>query len=290
MARAARLVVLLAAAALTASCSLTRLAYSNVAFAYSNAAPALAWMVGDYVEMSDGQKGFVRDRLLRAFAWHRTRELPEYRRFFERVALQAQDGFTVDEVRAAHHELRGYYHRTLERLLPDLADFLLQLDPEQLAQLERKLDKDNAKIVRESVEGTPAERGARRVKRYLENIGEFTGSLSEEQRKLVAAHASAAADFTDERLADRRYRQAEVLALMRAGPTRERTIAELRRLLIETESWRSADYLEKLRARDEKLFEMVAALSATLDQEQRAHLQKRLHGFVRDIAELTASN
>ena len=40
---------------LLAACSLTRLAYSNAALAYANATPVLAWMVGDYIEMSDFQ-------------------------------------------------------------------------------------------------------------------------------------------------------------------------------------------------------------------------------------------
>jgi hypothetical protein len=35
---------------------------------------------------------------------------------------------------------------------------------------------------------------------------------------------------------------------------------------------------------------MVAALSASLSAEQRAHFQRRIRGFVRDITELTASN
>jgi hypothetical protein len=44
-----------------------------------------------------------------------------------------------------------------------------------------------------------------------------------------------------------------------------------------------------MRSRDERLFEMIAALSATLSPEQRAHFQKRMRGFMRDITELTAA-
>ena len=66
-------------------------------------------------------------------------------------------------------------------------------------------------------------------------------------------------------------------------------IAELRRLLVDTESWRRADYVRKLRERDEQLFEMISALSATLTADQRTHLHNRIRGFLRDISELSAT-
>jgi hypothetical protein len=67
-------------------------------------------------------------------------------------------------------------------------------------------------------------------------------------------------------------------------------VAGLRRLLLDAESWRPAEYQQKLRNRDEMTFGMVASLSATLTDEQRAHLTGRLRGYVRDISTLTAAN
>lgn len=287
--RALNLVVVAAVALFATACSLTRLAYSNAAFAYSNATPVITWMVTDYVDLSEEQKDWVRERLVRAFAWHRAQELPEYRRFFERVLAESQDTISVEEARVAHRELRAYYHRALERVLPDIADFLAQLNAEQVSQLERKFDKDNRKMVSDSLDGTPGERRERRVKRFLDHIEEFTGSLSDAQRELVAERVGTLADLTDDHLVDRRHRQAGILALARSEAPREKVIADLRRLLIDAESWRSPDYLRKLRSRDQQLFEMIAALSATLSPEQRASFQKRVRGFLRDITELTAS-
>jgi hypothetical protein len=289
MKRKAHLLVLAAAALLATACSLTKLAYSNAALAYSNATPMLAWMAGDYVDMTGEQKDWVRERLARVFAWHRTQQLPEYRRFLERVLAEAQDGISVEEARDANRDLRASYHRMLERVIPDLAEFLSHIDAEQAAQLERKFAKDNAKLASESA-GTIEERRARRLEKYLGHIEEFTGRLADSQRNLVAASVAAFEDATEDQLADRRYRQSEILALVRVNAPRDKLAAELKRLLIDTESWRRADYQRKLRRRDEKLFEMISALSASLTAEQRAHFQKRVRGFMRDITELTASN
>ncbi len=288
--RALGLAAFAAAALLAASCTLTRLAYSNAAFAYSNATPVLTWLVADYVELTEPQRVFVRERLARAFAWHRADELPEYRRFLETVLRQAQDGITAEEARADYRDLRARYARLLERVLPDLADFLRQLDPEQAAQMERRFAEDNRKMASESTRGTPAERLERRVKRYRGHIEEFVGSLDDAQREIVARWVATIEDPFEERLADRRYRQQETVALVRTRPPRAEAIAALRRLLAQPESWRSAQYTAKIHAREEKLFAMVAALSATLTPEQRAYFEKRVRGFMSDISDLTAGN
>jgi hypothetical protein len=284
------LAALAVAALLAASCSLTKLAYSNAPFAYATAMPMLAWIAGDYVDLSGEQKDSLRNRLKNAFAWHRAQELPEYRRFLESIAEKSAGGFSADDARGAYRDLRAYYQRTVERVIPDIADLLLQLDAEQVSQLERKFAADNAKLVRESLKGSPEERRENRAARLMGHIEEFTGTLSESQRDLVRERLALGEDLTAERLADRRYRQGETLALIRARVSRERMVAELTRLLLQTEEWRRPAYQEKLRERDERMFEMIAALSATLTDEQRENLRDRLRGFIRDISELIASS
>jgi hypothetical protein len=289
MRRLVQFMLLAAAALLVTACTLTQLAYSNVPFAYNNASSMFTWMVGDYVDMSDDQKEFVHDRFERAFAWHRARELPEYRRFFERVLVQAQDDISVEEAAAANRDLRGYYRRAVERLLPDIADFLLRLDSLQAMQMEKRFEKDNRRIVSEANDGTVEERRAKRLDGFATHLEQFVGPLTDAQRDMVAAYVASQSELLDERIADRRYRQAGVLAIVKSKPPREQAIAELRRLFIEPESWRSAGYRQKLEARDRQLYALIARLSQTLSDDQRAAFQRRIRGFMRDITEITAS-
>lgn len=288
--RVAHTLLLLAAAlALSACATLTKLAYSNVTLAYSNLVPMASWMVDDYVELSGVQKDWVRERFNRVMQWHRTQELPEYRRFLQRVLQESEEPFTVAEIASAYGDLRVHYHRMIEQLLPDVAEFFLQLDAEQVAHLERKFAADNRKFVRESVRGTPEERRERRVKRLVQHLEGWVGPLSEEQEALVEARHHAVSDLVDERLADRRFRQMEILNLIRSRPGKEAMIAGLRRLLVDTESWRRPEYQQKLKERETRMFEMFSALSTTLTREQRAYLQERLRRYMRDISTLTAS-
>lgn len=290
MTRATRFLLAAVLVAVLAGCSgFTRLAYNNLPTLYGNAAPMLAWMVDDYVDVSGDQKEWVRERLDRALAWHRREELPEYRRFLERIDQRFEGGFTSAEVRDSWVEMRAHFRRAMERLLPDTADFMLQLDAEQVAQLERKFEGDNRKYVKESTRGNAEERMRERARKLVTHLEEWTGKLDDAQRERVEASLRALVDVTAERASERRFRQAETLALLRSKPSREHMIAGLRRLLIDAEAWRSPDYQKKLAARDRVTFEMVASLSTALTPEQRQHLSGRVRGYIRDLTMLSAS-
>ena len=282
-ARWTNIILLAAAALLTAACSVSRLAYLN-------APPLALWYVGGYFAMTDAQKGFFRERLSRAMAWHRSNELPEYRLAIERLVETSDGTIPVDDIRATYAKARNFYHRALEHLLPDVADFVLQLDEEQLQQVEKKFAAENRKFVDESVKGPADERHARLAKKYIDQFEEWTGKLAPEQRAILVSAVTRLPEVTEERLGDRRYRQLEALNLVRSKPSREKVVAELKRLLIDTDTWRRPEYVKKMRERDERIFEAVSELSATLTPEQRGSVQRKLRGYVKDISSIIASS
>jgi hypothetical protein len=270
--------------AVAAGCSsLTRVAYNNATF-------AATWVVDDWFDLRDGQRDWVKERLASLLAWHRASELPEYERLLQDTAARAATRLTEEDARRVHGEMRALYHRVVRKAIPDMADFLLQLQPEQVAHLERKFEEDNARAMKESVKGSPPERLAARAGRFVDRIEDWTGRLSAAQRDLVRARVAAMGDLTDEWMGDRRFRQSETLALARARPPREAAIAALTRLLVDTDAWRRPEYAARLRARDQHVFALVAALDATLTPEQRAHLHRRLRGYAADVAYLMVAS
>lgn len=285
--RGTRWLVLAFAALLATAC--TRLLYLNASLAYSNAGPMLAWKVDDYLALSADQKGWVATRIGSAMAWHRSRELPRYRAFLADVAERSTRPYTEAEVAQAWREVRAGYDRVVERVLPDAAELLAGLDERQLAHLEHRFAEDNERFAKEWTKGTPQERRARSAKRMAEHLQEWTGRLSDAQRAIVSRRETLVAPLIEERLADRRYRQAETLALARTKDP-GRIAAGLRRLLLEPDAWRRPEYVAELRAREAATSRMIAELSATLSPAQRAHLQARIREYMRDITRLAASD
>jgi hypothetical protein len=274
--------VLLIAALFLAACSVSRLAYLN-------APPLALFYIGGYVDMTDAQKKFARERLENAMAWHRKAELPQYQHSIEGLIVKVSVKVSADDARGIYRQARDYYNRAIEHLLPDIADFLLMLDERQAAQVEKKFAEDNAKLVKESVKGTVDDRRAARAKRYVEQFEDWTGTLSGPQRAIIINGVRPLEDVTDERIGDRKYRQSEVLHIIREKPSREAAVAKLRSILIETDTWRRPDYTKKLRDRDDRIIEIVSELTSTLTPEQRISVQRRMGNYVKDISSILAS-
>jgi len=292
MTRLRNVLSLTAAALVVAGCAtatLTKLAYANAAVAYSNLGPLLTWMVDDYVDLSGVQEDWVRARVDRLMEWHRTEELPKYRRFLEASAVKAQGPFTAADVAEHQRELRVHVRRLVQQAMPDVAEFLAGLDADQAGQLERKFAEDNRKYVHESTRGSVEERRERRIRRFGDHLEAWVGALTDAQRAIIAEHYRSLPDVGDEILAERRYRQAEILTLVRARSSKEALMPHLQRLFVDLDSWRRPEFAQKLRARDQRGQEMFAALSASMTEEQRAALQRRIRGFIRDIGKVTAA-
>ena len=293
MRRLVHLVLALLAAITVGACSnstMTRLAYANAALAYSNMASAIAWTVDDYVDMTDTQEAWVKERATRVMDWHRAEELPRARKVLEGMLAKTSGAFSAEDLAALQAEVRAFYLRAMGQLVPDMAEFLATTDVEQLARIEKKIAQDNKDFVKESVRGTPEERRKRRMQRFVGHLEAWTGTLDDAQREIVVAAFRDAPDFTQEMLGERRYRQSEVLALVRARTPRAEMEAQLKRLFVNMEDWRRPEYRDAVRARDAKMQEAVAAISATLTPKQRASVRSRIEGLVRDIDKVTASS
>jgi uncharacterized protein YbaP (TraB family) len=63
-------------------------------------------------------------------------------------------------------------------------------------------------------------------------------------------------------------------------------MAGLRRVVIDMDGSRRPEYVAMLRQREAQVFAMTASLSETLTVEQRARLQKKIRGYLSDVAYL----
>ena len=149
---------------------------------------------------------------------------------------------------------------------------------------------DNQDFLKEGSRGTLEERRKRRVQRFVAHLEAWTGPLDDAQLEIVKAAYRDTPDFTPDMLGERRYRQGEVLALVRARTPRAEMETQLKRLFVDMESWRRTEYREAVRARDAKMQEAVAAISATLTPRQRASVRSRIEGLIRDIDKVTSAS
>jgi len=259
-------------------------------FAYNNASPAVTYIVDDYFDLSGTQEGWVRTRFERLQAWHRAQELPAYERDLRDAVARTERPLTIEDARWVNKTLRAYYKRMVDQAMPDMADLLMQLDAEQVQRFEQRFAKESAKIEKEYGKGDPAEREKKRAEKLIDQIETYTGHLDDSQRDLVYGRVHFMTDVSAMRLADRQRRQQIVAALVRSKPAKPEMIAGLRKVLVDTDSWRNPEYTKAIARRDEEVAEMMVQLAATWSPDQREHVQAKLRGYLSDVSALIAAS
>jgi hypothetical protein len=166
---------------------------STVKLAYNNAQTMSYWWLDSYFDFDAAQSEKVRADLAALQAWHRARQLPAYVNTLEKLQRAAPANVTPEQVCDLLAELKSHAQVLIDQTEPTLAALAPTLTEEQLAHLARQLDKRSRKWHEEWLDGSPAERQARRLKKLAERADMLYGPLEEAQLKLLRTHVAASA-------------------------------------------------------------------------------------------------
>ena len=244
--------------ALLQGCSMTR-------FAYDNAEVFLRWQANSYFDFH-GEQSEELDLGIAAFlAWHRARALPRYARFAEEAAARMLRGIKREDLDWGYDSFRAHVRGALGAAASEMADLLDRLSPEQIAHFEQRLAEENRKFAREQLQGTVEERRQRRLKRSLDRLEEWFGPLTEEQAERVRRYSARAPLGGELRERDRRRRQAEFVAMLRAREAKRR----LAQWAPAWDSGREPAYARTALETQAEYFDLLLDLDRMLTPEQR---------------------
>ena len=253
------------ALALLQGCSVSRMAYNN-------ADVFLRWQANSYFDFQ-GEQSEELDRALERFLnWHRSKELPGYARLAEEAATRLARGLKREDLDWSYDAVQAEIREALGAAASEMGGLLDRITPEQIAHLERRLAEENRKFVKEQIQGTIEERHARRVKRNVERLAEWFGPLSDAQIERVRDYSRRAPLSSQLRDRDRRRRQAEFVAILRAKEAQKKLPAW-------ASAWdagREAAYAESARATTAAYKDLLLDLDRTLTPEQREHAVARM--------------
>jgi len=249
-------------------CSVSRVAYNN-------ADVVLRWQAGYYFDVEGEQSDQLDRGLATVLAWHRAEALPQYARLANEMAARLQRGIKRQDLEWSYDALREQIRQTLVAAAGESAGLLDRLSPEQIEHFEGRLAEENRKFAKEEVQGTVEKLHKRRMKRNLERLEEWFGSLDDAQEERVRQYGARAPLTGALRERDRKRRQAEFLAMLRARDAKRR----LAPLLERWESDREPAYAKAMDVTRDEYMKLLLDLDRTLSAEQRAHAVARLRRF-----------
>nr|WP_315478876.1 DUF6279 family lipoprotein [uncultured Rhodoferax sp.] len=264
-------------------CSAVRLAYNNAPdFGY--------WWLDGYFDFDGPQSLRLREDLKALQAWHRKDELPQLAETLKNLHTAAPQDVTPAQVCQLSHFLEERVQTTLDRAAPTAIALGPTLSTAQLDHLARALDKRNREWREEWLDGTPAERTERRMKKLVERAEGFYGRLNEAQLKLLQSQLDDSAFDASLQYREVLRRQQDTLQTLRAlrnsSPSDIHVQAEVRALV--ARSLQSPDpafrqYTERVR---EQACQAIATFHNRTSGPQRQRLQDTLKGYEGDARAL----
>ena len=275
------------AAVLLAACS-------AVSIGYNNLPTVVNWYADSYFDLDVDQETALKERIVALRQWHRASQLPDYARFLGEVKARVRGPVSPDDVAWLYAEVQRRYRVLGERLAPDMVELAFRLTPDNIRHLERKQAQGITEYERDYVASSPEKRRERRHERILSEAERWYGSFGDAQRDRIKILTDALPANYPLVVEDRKRRQRELQAILRAAADkaapREEVARRMRQWVVDWERGRSPVYREfaaRYTSEAQKLFAEIANLATP---QQRETAQKRLQNYIDEIAALSAES
>lgn len=258
---------------------------SAIQLGYSNADTLLHWRAGQYFDFQGEQKAEFSQRVQRFLAWHRRTALPQYARLANEMGDRLARGLKQEDLVWGYDSFQVQLRQSLRSGSTEMVGLLDTLSPAQIEGFQARLDKENRKHARDYGLGeTPDEQREKRVKRNIERLEDWFGSLTESQLARVRAYSARAPLDGAMRERDRKRLQHELLAMIRGKGVRKR-------LVDWTVAWdqhRDPAYAAMRSANLQEYYVMLLDLDRILSSEQRGRAVQKWRELARDFSILAA--
>jgi hypothetical protein len=278
---------MIAVLALAAGCS-------SVRFTYNQGDTLLYWWLDSYADLEGQQADLAKRDIDKLFAWHRQTQLRDYAALLGNLQRQLAGNPTQADLVSAYREMRVRGERLATRAVPELTTLALSINPEQIANIERKFKSKNDDYRKKFIDGSVEKRQRARFKKAMEQFELWFGNFNNEQEAVLRRASDARPLDNDVWLEERIWRQRRVVALLRKfqqeKPNREQAAAQITAL--EREFFGRMESPERKAFYDTYLdqttkFMLTAIRIAT--PAQKKHAQERMQGWINDFQVLAAN-
>ncbi|SFF60620.1 hypothetical protein SAMN05518865_102118 [Duganella sp. CF458] len=278
--------IVLAFAILLAACSSLRLAYNN-------GDTLLYWWLDAYVDFDSEQKSEVKQDIGEFFRWHRKTQLQDYVQFLQKAQHQLRGNPTQADLMADYVDIRDRTEALLLRSAPEIAELALSLKPDQLEGMEKKFAKNNAKFRKENMKGDAQDQNKFRYKKSMEQFELWFGDFSDEQEAIIRKASDARPLNNALWLDERMRRQLKIMNLarkiMKEQPSKQVATQWIEELI--RSGFDRFGFPERKAFFDsytQGTLELVHTVVRISTPEQKAHAQKRMEGWIKDLNTLAA--
>lgn len=259
-------------------------------FVYKNFDWLVYWYVDDFIELSNEQELLFDEKLVAWLEWHKTVEVPKYIAHLDELSEDIRmKQISLDKMDYHQQKAAEHWTRLKERIIPDLVEMAPTLSSEQVESMFKEIDeinKEEAKEREEFLAKSPEQRTEKSIKRNNKNVERWLGDMTAEQESLIenthGQYHSNGELWLEYRI---RY-QAELRSLFNEPDRGDKFKAELQKLLMHPEEYRSTSLNQRNVENSLKYKEFLLNVDALATEQQRMHLLGEIADFMDDFRDM----
>jgi hypothetical protein len=279
------------------ACLLTTLtlalsACGSVQLAYNYAPNLIAYRMNGYFNLDEKQQVALDQELATFSTWHEENALPQYTKLLNQWAkrVASDQPYEATEILALQETVEQQLQIMGTRASAQLAPLMMTLGPQQLRQLQSKLDDSNKDYFSDYLNNADSPKAIKKQhSRVVSRFEDWLGTLSPAQQKILTTVSDARKSMLTRWDAERKLRQTALITVL--SEHRQGNLAQAQTSL--------HTYLKSLNQyrepvlnaqRDALRLEWAQATADILNSAtpaQKIFLQKKLVGYAQDFVALT---
>jgi hypothetical protein len=259
---------------------------TRLKFGYEYADWLVIYSVEDNFDLDKSQRALLKEDVDGFFRWHRSQLLPVYADYLDFVSASIRGGLRPAEIDTGFNRYKVLHRRTMEPVAEKSVHLLKTLSPEQVDAWLDKQKKKNQKI-RKDFSGTQDERLDHRYRKIVEELEDWTGRLSKDQKSRIKA-LNATLPWNGFLWLDMRERvQDSLAALLKKKAPEQELRAFISTYYLDTDSLRSEEYRAKYKEFEVRLRGMIYAVHNLLTADQKRRFIQQVEKLSRDLRSLS---
>jgi len=273
--------------------------------AYNQSPLATYWYLDSYLDFNSTQRPLVKAALEDIHQWHRQTQLPLYIETLEKLQHQMPKDMSAAQACTLYAEVQDRLLVTFEGIAARLQSegqrggdrggqgagmqVLASLDGTQLAHLQKKLAKANAKYRKDYVDGPASKLREKGLEQAVSRAESLYGNLTNKQEALLDARLEASGFDPEAAYAERLRRQQDLLQTLRnlrqaSAATMSTNLGGVFARVALSPDPNYRDYNQKMRTQACQTF---ADLHNSMSPEQRLNALRKLQNYELDLRSLS---
>jgi hypothetical protein len=238
---------------------------------------AIEWKVRRLVTLHDQQKLQMQQAVQQFHHWHRTTQLPIYADYLKSLeTLLRQSPLTAAAIHAETDKIQLMLDDSINKILPDAAAVLAQLNDAQVQQLMDSVAEEREEYREDYVDLSSAKKIKKRHDEFADYFSDWVGRLDPNQKKQIRQWAESLEPYESLNLQQQKIWENDLQKILAQRSDPEILLKGLQGLMFHrTDNWQPE--LEQIMDRNQvRTYEVLAELLNDLSDKQRQHLHKKL--------------